>query len=90
MIGLQGGVKGTLNLGQLLAKQGSVAATSLRYRPDAEKAAICAAVEDQVWPMLADGRIRLSPETRIPLAEVRRAHEQLVGGDNVGKIVLVH
>ncbi|HOA27989.1 MAG TPA: zinc-binding dehydrogenase [Arachnia sp.] len=40
--------------------------------------------------MLADGRIRLSPETRIPLAEVRRAHEQLVGGDNVGKIVLVH
>ena len=40
--------------------------------------------------MLADGRIRLSPETRIPFDEVRRAHEQLVGGDNVGKIVLVH
>ena len=52
--------------------------------------AICAAVEEQVWPMLADGRVRLSPETRVPLAEVRRAHEQLVGGDNVGKIVLVH
>jgi putative PIG3 family NAD(P)H quinone oxidoreductase len=90
VIGLQGGVKGTLNLGQLLAKQASIAATSLRFRPDAEKGAICAAVEDQVWPMLADGRIRLSPETRIPFAEVRRAHEQLVGGDNVGKIVLVH
>ena len=49
-----------------------------------------AAVEEQVWPMLADGRIRLSPETRIPFTEVRRAHEQLTGGDNVGKIVLVH
>ncbi|MFT3888613.1 MAG: NAD(P)H-quinone oxidoreductase [Arachnia sp.] len=90
VIGLQGGTKGTLNLGQLLAKQASVAATSLRFRPLAEKAAICAAVEAEVWPMLADGRIRLAPETRIPLAEVRRAHEQLTGGDNVGKIVLVH
>ncbi len=39
---------------------------------------------------VVDGRIRLSPETRIPFDEVRRAHEQLVGGDNVGKIVLVH
>ena len=90
VIGLQGGVKGTLNLGQLLAKQASIAATSLRFRPESEKAAICAAVEEQVWPMLADGRIRLSPETRIPFTEVRRAHEQLTGGDNVGKIVLVH
>lgn len=90
VIGLQGGVKGTLNLGLLLNKGASVAATSLRFRPAEEKAAICRAVEDEVWPMLADGRIRLSPETRIPFDDVRRAHEQLVGGDNVGKIVLVH
>ena len=90
VIGLQGGVKGTLNLGALLSKQATITATSLRFRPAAEKAEICAAVEDQVWPMIADGRIRLSPETRIPFTEVRRAHEQLTGGDNVGKIVLVH
>ncbi|AQX15584.1 NAD(P)H-quinone oxidoreductase [Tessaracoccus lapidicaptus] len=90
VIGLQGGAKGTLNLGLLLAKQGTVAATSLRFRPAAEKAEICAAVESEVWPMLADGRIRLSPETRMPFDDVRRAHTQLVGGDNVGKIVLVH
>ena len=90
VIGLQGGVKGTLNLGAMLSKQATITATSLRFRPAAEKAEICAAVEAEVWPMLADGRIRLSPETRIPFHEVRRAHEQLTGGDNVGKIVLVH
>ena len=90
VIGLQGGVKGTLNLGALLSKQATITATSLRFRPAAEKAAICAAVEAEVWPMLADGRIRLSPETRIPFDEVRRAHERLTSGDNVGKIVLVH
>ena len=90
VIGLQGGVKGILNLGAMLSKQATITATSLRFRPAAEKAEICAAVEAEVWPMLADGRIRLSPETRIPFDEVRRAHEQLTSGDNMGKIVLVH
>lgn len=90
VIGLQGGVKGTLNLGLLLNKQATITATSLRFRPATEKAAICASVEERVWPLLADGTISPAPETRIPFDEVRRAHEQLMGGDNVGKIVLTH
>lgn len=90
VIGLQGGVKGELNLGLLLQKNATVTATSLRYRPVAEKAAICQQVADRVWPLVASGYIRPAPETRIPVEEVRRAHDQLDGGDNVGKIVLVH
>ncbi|TRY17805.1 NAD(P)H-quinone oxidoreductase [Tessaracoccus rhinocerotis] len=90
VIGLQGGVKGTLNLGMLLAKSGSVHATSLRFRPAAEKAQICRMVAETVWPLIEEGRIRTSPETRIPFDEARRAHELLDGGENVGKIVLVH
>ena len=87
VIGLQGGVKGELNLGVLLSKGASVTATSLRFRPAAEKVAIVARVAATVWPLISDGRIRLARETRFPIAEVARAHEQLVGG-NVGKIVL--
>lgn len=90
VIGLQGGVKGTLNLGMLLAKSGSVHATSLRFRPPGEKAEICRRVAQTVWPLIEEGRIRTSPETRIPFEEARRAHELLDGGENVGKIVLVH
>lgn len=90
IIGMQGGVKGTLNIGKLLQKMAMVTATSLRFRPDQEKADICARVAKEVWPMIADGRIKPAPETRIPFAEVRRAHELLESGDNVGKIVLVH
>ncbi len=90
VIGLQGGVKGTLNLGQLLAKQGTIHATSVRFKTAEQKAEICSLVEETVWPMLGDGRIRLAPETRLPFDDVRRAHTQLTGGDNVGKIVLVH
>ena len=56
--------------------------------PTASAASAAAAMGQA--PMLADGRIRLSPETRIPFDEVRRAHEQLTSGDNMGKIVLMH
>lgn len=90
IIGMQGGVKGTLNIGALLQKMGTVTATSLRFRPEQEKAAICARVAEVVWPLIGDGSIRPAPETRIPFRDVRRAHELLESGDNVGKIVLVH
>lgn len=88
IIGMQGGVKGTLNIGKLLSKRALVTATSLRFRPVEEKVAICQRVAEVVWPMIADGRIKPAPETRIPLAEARRAHEQLAGGENIGKIIL--
>lgn len=89
IIGMQGGVKGTLNIGKLLSKRALVTATSLRFRPVEEKVAICQRVAEVVWPMIADGRIKPAPETRIPLKEARRAHEQLAGGENIGKIILV-
>jgi putative NAD(P)H quinone oxidoreductase, PIG3 family len=88
VIGLQGGTKGTLNLGLLLQKMGTVAATSLRFRPVEEKAVICSRVAETVWPMIGSGQIRPAPETRVPFEQVRRTHEILESGDNVGKLVL--
>ena len=88
VIGLQGGVKGELNLGLLLNKGATVTATSLRYRPVNEKGAIVARVAAEVWPLISAGEIKAAHETRFPIEEVRQAHEQLTGGNNVGKIVL--
>ena len=88
VIGMQGGRKATLDLGQLLAKRGIVTATSLRGRPAAQKAEICAAVADRVWPLVEDGRIRLVPETRFPLEQVADAHRYLETGQHVGKVIL--
>lgn len=89
VIGLQGGVKGTLNVGLLLSKQATITATSLRFRPASEKAEICAHVERTVWPLIGSGQIKTSPETRVPFNDVKKAHELLEAGDNVGKIILV-
>jgi putative PIG3 family NAD(P)H quinone oxidoreductase len=89
VIGLQGGRRGTLDLGALLPKRGSVAAISLRGRPLDQKAEICRHVADEVWPLLADGTIRPTPLTTYALDDVVEAHRRLESGDNVGKIVLV-
>ena len=88
VIGLQGGVKGELDLGRLLTKRASVHATSLRARPLAEKAAIVAAVRAQVWPALASGEVRPIVDRVLPLAEVEQAHRALEASEHVGKIVL--
>lgn len=89
IIGLQGGRKATLDLGALLVKRASVAATSLRGRPPEQKAAICRQVAEEVWPQFSSGVIKPAPESRMPLAEVVAAHTLLESGSNIGKILLL-
>ncbi|UQA35116.1 NAD(P)H-quinone oxidoreductase [Streptomyces sp. HNA39] len=89
IIGLQGGVKGELNLGALLAKRAAVTATSLRSRPIAEKAAIVAAVREHVWPLIADGVVRPVVDRTVPMADAAEAHRVLESSAHVGKVLLI-
>ncbi|MEE2522475.1 NAD(P)H-quinone oxidoreductase [Pseudarthrobacter sp. J75] len=89
VIGLQGGAKGELDLGQLLRKRGAVIATALRPRPVQEKGVIMNAVRESVWPLVTDGRIRPLVDKTFALDQVQAAHEYFDGGDHVGKILLV-
>jgi NADPH2:quinone reductase len=89
VIGLQGGTKGELDLGQLLRKRAAVVATALRPRPIEEKGAIMNAVRESVWPLIVDGRIRPLVAKTFPLDQVGEAHRYFDSGDHVGKILLV-
>lgn len=88
IIGMQGGVKGELNIGKLLAKRGAVIAATLRARPVEEKAAICSAVVEHVWPLVADGTVRTLVHATLPLAQAGEGHRLMESGDHVGKIIL--
>jgi NADPH:quinone reductase-like Zn-dependent oxidoreductase len=87
-IGMQGGRKGTLDLGSLMGRRGLVTSNSLRARPVEEKAAICRGLVQNVWPLIADNTIKQPPLTVFPLAEAAAAHTRLESGDNIGKIIL--
>lgn len=91
IIGMQGGVKGDLNIGKLLAKRGGVFATALRARPvdgPAGKSEIVRRVRDNVWPMIADGQVRPVIGAEFPVAQAQAAHELLESGDVSGKVIL--
>ena len=88
VIGLQGGATAELDLGKLLRKRGAVIATALRSRPPEEKASIVASVEANVWPLIADKTVRPIVHTRLPLDDVRAAHELVEASGHIGKVVL--
>ncbi|MGW5050724.1 NAD(P)H-quinone oxidoreductase [Actinokineospora sp. NPDC004072] len=88
VIGMQGGAKAELDLGALLAKNATVTATGLRYRPVAEKGVICAAVVEHVWPLVAAGAVRPVVHEVLPLERAADAHRMLEEGGVFGKLVL--
>ncbi|WP_031512782.1 NAD(P)H-quinone oxidoreductase [Streptomyces sp. NRRL F-5123] len=88
VIGMQGGIKAELNLAKLLAKRAAVIATSLRARPEAEKAAIVAAVREHVWPLVEAGTVRPVVDRAFPLADAAAAHRLMESSEHVGKILL--
>jgi putative PIG3 family NAD(P)H quinone oxidoreductase len=88
VIGLQGGRRGELDMGQLLMKRATVAGTTLRARSAVEKAAIIRGVREEVWPLLEEGRIRPVTHARIPMADAAEAHRLLESNEHFGKILL--
>jgi putative PIG3 family NAD(P)H quinone oxidoreductase len=88
IIGMQGGTRADLDIGLLLRKQAAVIGTLLRPRPVAEKAAICAAVAEHVWPLVADGAVRSVVHAVLPLEQAAEAHRIMAAGEHAGKIVL--
>jgi putative PIG3 family NAD(P)H quinone oxidoreductase len=91
IIGMQGGVTGELNIAKLLGKRGGVIATALRARPaegPSSKSEIVASVVDNVWPMVADGRVRPIVGAEFPVDQAAAAHELLDSGDVSGKVLL--
>jgi putative PIG3 family NAD(P)H quinone oxidoreductase len=89
MIGLQGGRVGEINLGTMMTKRITLAATTLRARPHAEKATIVRGVRDDVWPLVESGAINPIVYRRIPMADAAEAHRIVEASEHIGKVLLV-
>src|SRR3954465_12344753 len=88
VIGLQGGTKAELDLNALLRKRAAVPATPLRARPLEQKAAICKAVEDGLWPLVASGRVKPVVHATYPMDQVAQAHRVVADSTHGGKLLL--
>lgn len=88
IIGLQGGRRAELDLNRLLSRRGTLYAASLRARPAEQKAGIVAGVREEVWPLVAQGRIRPVIDRVLPMDRAAQAHAVLEESSHVGKVVL--
>lgn len=88
VIGLQGGTRAELDLGLLLSRRLSVAGTSLRSRPLAQRRAVVAGLRAHVWPHVVDDTLRPCLHAALPLDRADEAHRTLEAGGVFGSLAL--
>ncbi len=88
-IAFLGGAKREVSFLPVLVKRLTIGGSTLRPRPVAFKAAIARNLEDKVWPLIAEGRIRPVIHERFPLAEAAAAHSLMESSSHIGKIMLL-
>ena len=82
------GAKVELNFAEMMMRRLTLTGSTLRPQSDQAKARIAAAVEANVWPMIAKGAFRVVIDSEYPLTEAPAAHWRLESSGHVGKIVL--
>ncbi len=87
-IATQGGAVASADFSRLMVKRLVHTGSTLRPRTVEFKGAVAAALEAQVWPLLATRRVAPVLDMIFPLKEAWRAHERMEEGEHIGKIVL--
>ncbi|MDM7950337.1 NAD(P)H-quinone oxidoreductase [Hydrogenophaga sp.] len=88
IIAVQGGVKADFNAGLVLRRRLVITGSTLRPRPVAFKTAIAQRLREQVWPLLAQGKVKPVIHRVFPAAEAAEAHALMESNQHIGKIVL--
>jgi NADPH2:quinone reductase len=87
-IAVLGGAKVTVNIAKLMVKRLHHTGSTLRPRSNTDKAAMVAAIEARVMPLLREGRIKPLMDSTFPLEKAADAHRRMETSEHIGKIVL--
>jgi putative PIG3 family NAD(P)H quinone oxidoreductase len=83
-----GGAKATVNIAKVMVKRLHHTGSTLRPRSNADKAAMVAAIEAKVMPLIRDGRVKPLMDSTFPLEKAADAHRRMETSEHIGKIVL--
>jgi NADPH2:quinone reductase len=96
IIAVQGGLQAEINAGLVMRKRLTITGSTLRARPVAFKEGIARACLQQVWPLLAAGRIKpvvhsvflAVDAAHMSGSGASRAHALMESNQHIGKIIL--
>jgi NADPH2:quinone reductase len=83
-----GGTKSELNMVPVMMKRLTLTGSTLRARTVAQKAAVADAMRQNVWPLIAAGKVKPVIFKTFPFAEASEAHRLMETSNHIGKIVL--
>ncbi len=87
-IAFQGSPKATVDFRRIMLKRLHHTGSTLRSRSVADKGAIARAVEDNVLPLIAAGKVKPMIYKTFPLSAAAAAHTLMETSTHIGKIVL--
>jgi putative PIG3 family NAD(P)H quinone oxidoreductase len=85
---LSGTPKASANFAKLMVKRLHHTGSTLRPRSNADKAAMVAAIEAKVMPLLREGRVKPLMDSTFPFEKAADAHRRMETSEHIGKIVL--
>ena len=87
-IAVQRGATAELEIGRVMTRRLTLSGSTLRPRSAAFKALLADEISREVWPLVAEGKLKPVVHATFPLAEAAEAHRLMESGEHVGKIVL--
>ena len=84
---LEGG-KVEVDFRPLMMKRQTITGSTLRARPDAQKAAIAISLKEKVWPLLEAKKVKPVIYKTFALEEIVDAHKLMESSAHIGKIML--
>jgi NADPH:quinone reductase len=87
-IAFQGSPKANVNFVRIMLKRLTHTGSTLRARSVSDKATIARALETNVWPLIAAGKVKPVIYRTFPLREASAAHALMETSTHIGKIVL--
>ncbi|MES2097972.1 MAG: NAD(P)H-quinone oxidoreductase [Pseudomonadota bacterium] len=87
-IAVQGGLMATVPVFEIMRRRLTLTGSTLRPRSVAFKTAVADELAHNVWPHVAEGKLKPVIDKVFPFAEAPDAHRRMESGDHVGKIVL--
>jgi putative PIG3 family NAD(P)H quinone oxidoreductase len=83
------GSKVDIDLMRLMLRRLTLTGSTLRVQSVEAKARMGRAIEERIWPLIAEGKFKLVIDSTFPLKDAADAHRRIDAPDHIGKIVLV-